>query len=657
MMPLARLVLVLAALQLAACACPWRLGDTPAQAYAEQARSTELSCAATPCAPPSPLLELGDAAMAASGPGAPRHSVMLLDAGLDSLLSRVHLIASARKTIDLQTFHFEQDDSGRLVLDELMAAARRGVKVRLLMDQLSGLDEARIWSHLAGYHKNFELRMYNPLFRKAQFGPLEFTAGLVFQFGTLNRRMHNKAMVVDGTVGIVGGRNIQDEYFDWHPSYDYRDRDILVAGPASLEMTANFNAFWEDERTLEPAELSDVASLLIREKGPVATLSMPPRNARVEAMARAAADSAAVYARLAPYRVDVGRVDYLGDLPGKHDDADTRHTNASHAMREIVGGAREELLLQTPYLVLSRPARKLFREMHARPEPPHVRVSTNSLAATDAFPVYAMSHKYKRLYLRELGFDIYEYKPFPLDAPIDLDATGAMGAEAAAAATMRAGQPALPWPAPDGDVIVVPPAAPPVAPDLPARLTDPVDTVTASPAPDPGTGLRAFRRLGPVPLKRAGVRIGLHAKSLVVDRRIAVVGSHNFDPRSDDYNTESMVVVHDAAFAERLAESIERDMAPGNAWVVAPKEKLPILWGLNYNLGKLSEKLPIFDIWPLPYATSYELKPGCTPRRPTAPDFHECYTPVGDFPEVNLSLKGIYTRVLTVFGAGLIPIL
>lgn len=655
MTTLARVLLVLAVLQLAACAGVSPKRQLQAQAYAEQSRSAEVSCAASPCAPPSPLLELGDAAMAASAPGAPRHSVMLLDAGLDSLLSRVHLIATAKKTIDLQTFHFEEDDSGRLVLDALMDAARRGVKVRLLMDQLSGLDEARIWSHLAGYHKNFELRMYNPLFRKAQFGPLEFTAALVFQFGTLNRRMHNKAMVVDGTVGIVGGRNIQDEYFDWHPSYDYRDRDILVAGPAAVAMTANFDAFWDDERTLEPAELSDVAALLIREKGPVAQLEMPPRSARVEAMARVAADPAAVYARLAPYRVDVGRVDYIGDLPSKHDAAAARYGEASQQMRDIVASAQEELLLQTPYLVMSRPARQLFREMQARADPPRIRVSTNSLAATDAFPAYAMSHKYKRLYLRELGFEIHEYKPFPDDAPIDPDATGAMGAEVATAATARAGLPVVPWPAPDGGVIAVPPAGAAIAPArAPIAFAD---AVTSSPAPDPGSGLRRFRRLGPVPLKRAGLRIGLHAKSLVVDRRIAVVGSHNFDPRSDDFNTESMVVVHDAAFAERLAQSIERDMAPGNAWVVAPREKLPILWGLNYNLGKLSEKLPVFDIWPLPYATSYELKPGCAPRPPTAPDFHECYTPVGDFPEVNLGLKGIYTRVLTVFGAGLIPIL
>jgi putative cardiolipin synthase len=650
---LARLVVVAASLALAACAGVSPKHKLEASTLAEQARSDEIVCPTTPCAPASPLLELGDAALAASTADAPRHSVVMLDGGLDSLLARVHLIDSARRTIDLQTFHFEQDDSGRLVLDALMNASRRGVRVRLLMDQLSGLDEARIWSHLAGYHKNFELRMYNPLFRKAQFGPLEFVAGVVFQFGSLNRRMHNKVMVVDGSIGIVGGRNIQDEYFDWHPTYDYRDRDVAVAGPAAKSMTENFEAFWEDERTLEPAELSDVAALLIREKGPVAQLHMPARTPRVEAMARAAADPAAVFARLAPYRVDVGRVDYIGDLPSKHDAAAERHTQASHQMRDIVAGAREEVLLQTPYLVMSQPARQLFREMQAREDSPRIRVSTNSLAATDAFPAYAMSHKYKRLYLRELGFEIHEYKPFPDDAPIDPEATGAMGADAAAAATARAGLPDVPWPgAACCDFAVLPAGDRPALP-VPA----PEDAVTSSPAPDPGTGLRRFRRLGPVPLKSAGLRIGLHAKSLVIDRRIAVVGSHNFDPRSDEFNTESMVVVYDAAFATRLAESIERDMAPGNAWVIAPRPKLPILRGLNYSLGKISEKLPVFDIWPLPYATSYEIKPGCAPLPPTSPDFHACYTPVGDFPEVNLTLKGIYTRVLTVFGAGLIPII
>ena len=265
------------------------------------------------------------------------------------------------------------------------------------------------------------------------------------------------------------------------------------------------------------------------------------------------------------------------------------------------------MLLQTPYLVMSRPARQLFRRLHRRDDPPSVIVSTNSLAATDAFPVYAMSHKYKRLYLRELGFQIYEYKPFPADLPVDLAVPGT-------------------WDRPVG--------AAPVA-----RLR----------------GTAGSR--GPVPLKRAGVRIGLHSKSMVVDERIGIVGSHNFDPRSADFNTESLVMVHDPVFARALADSIRRDIAPGNSWVIAPREKLPVLAQLNYNLGKLSEKLPIFDVWPLPYATSYELKPGCQPVPPTAPSFHDCYEAVGDFPEVNLTLKSIYTRILTVFGAGFVPIL
>lgn len=98
-------------------------------------------------------------------------------------------------------------------------------------------------------------------------------------------------------------------------------------------------------------------------------------------------------------------------------------------------------------------------------------------------------------------------------------------------------------------------------------------------------------------------------------------------------------------------------MLPENAWTIAPRPKPPIFSGLNYNLGKLSEKLPIFDIWPFPYATSYELKADCQPVPFTHPKFSECYEQVGDFPEVDLTLKAVYTRMVTAFGAGLVPIL
>jgi putative cardiolipin synthase len=596
-----RLALAVLALALGACAHLGQREKASARAYAEAAQETATTCGPE-CAIDSPLLALGAAATAASTPAAPRHEVVLLDAGQDSLLARVHLIRAAKHSVDLQTFHFARDEAGRVVLDALQAAARRGVRVRLLLDPLSGLPDPVLQAQLASFHRNFELRIYNPVFGQSQVNPLEFVGGIVFQFRELNSRMHNKLMVVDGAVGIIGGRNIEDEYFDWNADYNYRDRDLLVAGPVVAGMTANFEGFWNDPRSIPTAAHEDVAYELLRARGPPPG-EPGPRSARVEAMDRAAIDGAAVFARLAPFRHSVGRVEFFGDLPIKHARGSASRAEASEAMFNVIAGSQREILLQTPYLVMSRPARRLFRDMYRRTKR-SVIVSTNSLAATDALPVYAMSHKYKRLYLRELGFRIFEYKPFPADMPIDVTAV----------------------------------------PGVAERLGD-------------GEFDPSGYKQGPVPLKRAGVRIGLHSKSLVVDEAIGIVGSHNFDPRSDDLNTESLVMVHDPAFARALAASIRRDIEPGNSWTIAPRAKLPVLWGLHYNLGKLSEKLPIFDVWPLPYATSYELNPGCAPLPPEDPGFHACYTAVGDFPEVNLSLKMVYTRVLTVFGAGLIPIL
>jgi hypothetical protein len=115
--------------------------------------------------------------------------------------------------------------------------------------------------------------------------------------------------------------------------------------------------------------------------------------------------------------------------------------------------------------------------------------------------------------------------------------------------------------------------------------------------------------------------------------------------------------VRDRAFARRLRQSILRDTRPENAWTIAPRPRPPLLSGLNYSLGKASEVLPLFDIWPWRYATSWDIRPGCRPLPYTDPGFADCYLPVGDFPEVQLGGKSLSTRILTAFGAGLAPIL
>ena len=608
-----------------------------AEAVAIAARSGQVTCdAADACADPSPVRDMAGRAFAASTPDAPRHYVLILDAGQDALLARLDLIRSATSSIDLQTYIFDQDDAGRLFLEELLAAARRGVRVRVLIDQLSALEEVETLAALAGAHENFELRIYNPTFGRAQPNYLHYAMSVLCCFRAFNQRMHSKLLLVDGAVGITGGRNYQNDYYDWDPHYDFRDRDLLVAGPEARAMRANFEAFWDDRRSVPAARLTDVGGHLLEHGVPPLELgdyALPERVAEARA---AAADAALLQERLVDPALEVGRVHFIADLPDKHDpEAGADGDRASAVLRTLIESAEDEVLLQTPYLVLSEAARKVFEGLHERPDPPLVTVSTNSLAATDAFMVYALSHKYKRTYLRDYGFHIYEYKPFPGDAPIDFESTGA--------------------------VVPEPPAA--------------GETLVETGRVERGSALRrrlrlrtetrpSFLSLGPatepVRLERAGLRIGLHAKSLVVDERVGVVGTHNFDPRSDNYNTESAVVVADPAFARALAASIRRDIAPENSWLIARRPKPPVLSGLDYSLGKVFEQLPLFDLWPIRYATSYEFRPGpdCpVPVRSDHPDFERCYEPVGDFPEVALGPKWLYTRILMAFGAGLAPVL
>jgi len=648
---LLRLLLLGSALLAGGCASLSPQQRERAQGIAVAARSTALDCERPDrCALDSPLRALGAQAIADSeAAGAPRHYATLLDEGELSLVARLNLIRSASRSVDLQTYIFDTDDSARMIIDALLDAARRGVKVRLLIDQLSAISDLQMLGALSGAHANFELRIYNPTFGKAKLNYFDYAGSVLCCFRRFNQRMHNKLLVVDGVVGVVGGRNYQDDYYDWDREYNFRDRDVVVAGPEAREMAANFQAFWEARRSVPAERLNDVGRTLLRHGVPALPEARFLRPERVARAAAEAADPAFVAEAFVDTALPVRSVAYVADLPRKH-----RGDQAPHAteprLDALIAGAQSEVLLQTPYLVLSRPAQKLFEDLRARQSPPRVVVSTNSLAATDNPIVYAMSYKYKRRNLRVLGFDVYEYKPFPLDAPV------------APANLLSAALDDAPAPPPDR-VIGASVAGSNVRGSGPGRRTgadgSEVEREVLRTETRPSfLGSKAANR--PLPVTRRGARMGLHAKSLVVDRRIGVVGTHNFDPRSENYNTEGAVIIDDPVFAERLAQSILRDIAPDNAWVVAPREKAPVLSGLNYSLGKASEALPILDVWPWRYATNYAFQPGPECPLPLSrhdPDFRRCYVPVGDFPEVDVGPKWLLVRMLTAFGAGLVPIL
>ena len=603
------------------------------------ARATAIDCnAADACAQASPLRELDARAFAESTPSAPRHYVRILDEGPDALVARLAMIRSARRSIDLQTYIFDEDDAGWLVLRELQAAAARGVRVRLLLDQLAALEKVETVAAVASLHAGLELRIYNPVLDRVRLSMPMYAVASACCWRQLNRRMHSKLLLVDDAIALTGGRNYQDDYYDWGEGYNFRDRDLLVAGPVAREMAANFAAFWASPRSVPAERLGDVARYLRAQGAPRLQPPAYRRPERVAALATLADDPVQVRERLVAPALAVAGVAFIADGPAKHrDDAPAAQVDpASDALRTLIADARGEVLLQTPYLVLSKPAQRLFRSLHKQPAPPRVRISTNSLASTDAFIAYAISYKYKRRYLRDFGFEIHEFKPFPADAPIALDATG-LDLDAAEAET----------------------AVPTRRPSLRERrlakrgLREAPDSESARRSPFSSGGM-------PVRLERAGMRLGLHAKSLVVDERVGVVGTHNFDPRGDTLNTESAVVVDDPAFARALAGSIRRDMAPGNAWTIGRRDSSPILPGIEFTLARISERMPIFDLWPVKYATSYQFVPGPGCESPPSPfdkDFRRCHQPVGDFPEVDLGLKWLGVRVFTAFGSGLSPIL
>lgn len=644
MNPLLRGLALALALLCSACVGLSETQRNRAASIAHAARSQVIDCAAADaCAQASPLRELGDRARAESTAQAPRHYALILDRGQDALLARINLIRAARSRIDLQTYIFDTDDSARLVLDELLAAARRGVRVRLLIDQLSAIPDLRILAALSGAHKDLQIRIYNPSFGKAKLNYFDYAGSVLCCFRRFNQRMHTKLLLIDDAIGITGGRNYQDDYYDWDAEYNFRDRDVLVAGPATGDMAANFEAFWNARRSVPVERLNDVGRKLLKEGVP----DMPPtdylRPRRVAALSAEADDEGLVRERLVRPAMPVDAVKYVADLPQKHrrerpEDA----TPAAPELKALIDGAQSEVLLQTPYLVMSDAAQDLFRELHQRKPPPRVIVSTNSLAATDNAVVYSMSFKYKRRYLREFGFHIYEYKPFPEDAPVDYVALMPEGAPLAMKGEGG-------FRGPSGST------GPSAGSAGTGETTRRLQRAESRPS-----FLSSGAATQPLPLKRAGVRLGLHAKSMVIDNRIGVIGTHNFDPRSENYNTESAVIIDDPAFARALAASIRRDIAPENSWVIAPRAKPPVLSGLDYSLGKVSEALPLFDLWPWRYATSYEFMPGpdCpVPVAPSDPAFHRCYQAVGDFPEVDVGPKWLYTRLLTAFGAGLVPIL
>ena len=364
--------------------------------------------------PPQPALLLPQMAQGIIDEHEGKSGIYVLEKGEESLLARAWLADHARTSIDVQYFIWSTDNIGILASEALLRAAERGVKVRVLVDDL--LIDAPPDALLAlALHPNIDIRIYNP---KVTVGTskVKRIGNVVTALRAVNQRMHDKTALFDGLVGIVGGRNMADEYFDYDHRYNFRDRDALVMGPVVTQMEGSFGRFWESPQAVP------VEKLLAK---PLKKIT-PERMNTIYADLRAYAEKPENFApevrdalRNLPLKFDGllremawDDVRFLSDIPGKNDGQAGLSGGGiiTTELATVLKNAKKRVTIQSPYLIMPDGGLELFRQLVRQGV--EVRISTNSLASTDNLMAFSGYRKQRRSILKS-GVKVFEYKPEP----------------------------------------------------------------------------------------------------------------------------------------------------------------------------------------------------------------------------------------------------
>jgi cardiolipin synthase C len=329
----------------------------------------------------------------------------LLEVNEDALRWRLALIDSARHSLDLMTFLWWGDESGDLILKRVIDAADRGVKVRLIVDDMTTIDDGKrlrlrdVSNAAIDAHPNIELRVFNPWENREAAGrALEF----IGDFTRLNQRMHNKALVADNRAAIVGGRNLGNEYFGLSEGFNFRDVDVLAVGPASREVSGVFDRYWNSRWVVPQKGLESGGTLVTYEaerQTMEAKLKASPLLARFPLAEQDwSRDVAALEKTL-----HVGTARAVTDTP--EEDSLTHHM--PNTIRKLFAEANQEILVANAYVipdevVFNRTAEEVKRGVR-------FAMLTNSLASTDAAGVHAHYTEWRpRLVMG--GVELYEFR-------------------------------------------------------------------------------------------------------------------------------------------------------------------------------------------------------------------------------------------------------
>ncbi len=431
----------------------------------------------TSALPPAGAGALAQIASASVVPG-DLSGFRLIESGAEALQARLELIERASTSIDLQAYQFKSDATGLKLVRALHDAAARGVRVRILLDDLYTAGDDPLWLGLTA-RVGVELRLFNP-FLAGRDSHLSRLVDSAFGDKRMHRRMHNKLLVADGVLAIAGGRNIADAYFAADTAERFVDIDVLVAGAIVPSMNLAFDLYWNSdsshelhtivEEPLSPAERRARFDALM-----AAATAAPKRQE--EALAREFAQGRLTM-HLAPAQA-------VYDSPEKIEneqvaaDLGMLATSGSQVrllVAQAILQADFELWVVTPYLIPGPPGLAGLREFQRRGV--RVVLLTNSLAATDEPMVHLGYRKYRAAILAA-GAELYEWSP--------------------------------------------------------------------------AQGGRVLREI-----LAGGTVLRLHAKAVIIDRRLVFLGSMNFDPRSRDLNTEFGLLIDSAELAEEIRTFTER---------------------------------------------------------------------------------------------------
>jgi cardiolipin synthase C len=437
-----------------------------------------------------------------------RSYFMPLNTHFEALKWRLRALDSAESSIDLQIFLWKGDLSGTLLMEAVLAAADRGVKVRLLIDDTFTINQDQILIDINA-HPKVDVRIYNPFKRRYNSFSMRFLMN-ASEFSRVDHRMHNKVLIVDNHVSIMGGRNLADEYFGLHPEANFRDMELLANGNISPFLSTIFDVYWANPWSFPIEKIIDKKAREINHTPTTISPFFPlneNHSQRITAWKR--------FKKLATH----AEFSALYDLPLEANPKNRTDDNFTIDIYKLIDDATKRVDIISPYFIPTPELETAIFDAEERGV--EVRILTNSLQSNNHTIAHSFYRKHMEKYVH-CGAELYEYRAWARDRNLFM------------------------YPSSENKTL------------------------------------------------------GLHAKMLLIDNDLSLIGSANLDPRSLNINSELGILLKSKKLCTQIRKKLDVDFSRRNSWHVERNEEGDIIWrGDDKTLHQQprNSKLQLFEAW------------------------------------------------------------